>query len=63
LWEVNSFDDLFQTYGLAKQDFYRYLQLDYFCKEVKCSDSREPPIITPILIYAYNSGPAKGLIT
>lgn len=52
------------TYGLTRQDFYRYLQLrDYFSKEIKGSDQKDMSALIKIFINAYNSGGGKGLVS
>lgn len=63
-WELDSFENLCQKYGLGGQDFYRYLQLcDYFYRKVNGSNSGELPIVIHTFIDAYNSGSNKGLVS
>lgn len=52
---LNSFEDLRQSYELDKEDFYRYLQFrHFFLEEIRSPDSVEPSTIIQIFIDAYS---------
>lgn len=53
--QMKSFDALRESFGLEKQDFYRYLQTrSYYNQEIKQNDDHYNPLIE-IFIKAYNS--------
>ena len=55
------FNNLCETFGLDRQDFFRYLQLrDYFSKTLK---GHTPSAVTQTFVDAYNSGNNKGIVS
>lgn len=60
---LQSFTHITKSYGLGREDMYRYFQVrDYFNKEIKQTDNRDSNLIT-IFTDAYKSKDSKHLIS
>ncbi len=55
-----SFQELKETFGLEKQDFFRYLQIrDHIMKEIKIDPKIELNGIIKIIVDAYHQGKSR----
>lgn len=62
-WELDSFQNLCQSFELIRLDFYRYLQVShFFLKEIRGPNPEKPSKITQIFIDVYKGESNKGII-